>query len=146
MITAEIIQEVMANIWTTMFDQEVGTLPEPPPKAAENMTSVVHISGAWEGAVIIEVPSTLSVKLASAMLGMTEEELGPDEVRDAIGELANVAGGNIKSLLPQPSSLSLPTVVEGSGYRIGVVASVTTLHVYFHSHGEALSVTVVHRR
>jgi chemotaxis protein CheX len=30
---------------------------------------------------------------------------------DAVGELANIIAGNIKSMLPEPSTLSLPQVV-----------------------------------
>jgi len=36
-----------------------------------------------------------------------------DDVRDSIGELANMVGGNLKSLMPPGVALSLPSVVEG---------------------------------
>ena len=35
------------------------------------------------------------------------------EVVDALGEIANMVGGNVKSMLPGPSTLSLPSVVQG---------------------------------
>ena len=34
-------------------------------------------------------------------------------MRDAVGELANMVGGNIKALMPGSCQLSLPTVAEG---------------------------------
>ena len=43
------------------------------------------------------------------MMG-AEETVGPDDLVDAFGELANVVGGNVKSLLAAPAVLSLPTV------------------------------------
>ena len=33
-----------------------------------------------------------------------------EDVQDALGEVANVVGGNLKALLPEGSTLSLPVV------------------------------------
>jgi chemotaxis protein CheX len=46
-----------------------------------------------------------------------------DEVCDAFGELTNMVAGNIKALLPAPSSISLPTVAFGSHYDLIVVGT-----------------------
>jgi len=43
---------------------------------------------------------------------MPAEEVTSDEIGDALGELANVLGGNVKAMLPAPSTMSLPTVSE----------------------------------
>ena len=40
-----------------------------------------------------------------------------DRVRDAVGELANMIGGNVKALLPGPSRLSLPALIENADYQ-----------------------------
>src|SRR3546814_11558410 len=45
------------------------------------------------------------------MLAMSE--ITPEDVTDAIGELVNMIGGNVKSLMPEPSILSLPMVAAG---------------------------------
>jgi len=49
------------------------------------------------------------------MLGLVDSAAGtPDEdVADAVGELVNMIGGNVKSLMPGPSVLSLPVVAAG---------------------------------
>jgi len=48
------------------------------------------------------------------MLGLEgPDEAGPADVADAVGELVNMVGGNIKSLMPGPSVLSLPAVAAG---------------------------------
>lgn len=45
-----------------------------------------------------------------------QEEVGPEDLADAFGEIANVVGGNLKSLLPEHAVLSLPTVAsQGPG-------------------------------
>ncbi len=53
------------------------------------------------------------------MFGIDENEAGEEEIQDAIGELANMTGGNIKSLLPEPCYLSLPAVaITDHGFRV----------------------------
>jgi chemotaxis protein CheX len=50
--------------------------------------------------------------------------LSADEVGDALGELTNMVGGNIKSLLPAPSKLSIPSVAGGESYTVRVPGAV----------------------
>jgi chemotaxis protein CheX len=50
------------------------------------------------------------------MLGL-DGPLDDEDVADAVGELANMIGGNIKGLMPGPSVLTLPVVASG---RFGV--------------------------
>jgi len=44
------------------------------------------------------------------MFALPEEQLSDADIHDAVGELSNIVGGNIKSLLPPPTSLSIPFV------------------------------------
>jgi chemotaxis protein CheX len=56
--------------------------------------------------------STVSLPLSASM--------NEDDVRDVLGELANMVAGNLKSLLPKGVDLSIPTVVEGRDYSLHV--------------------------
>jgi hypothetical protein len=42
------------------------------------------------------MPKDLAVSAAAAMIGVPEEDVPPGELRDAVGELANMLGGNVK--------------------------------------------------
>jgi chemotaxis protein CheX len=57
--------------------------------------------------VSIRTSSIVARVLASRML-LTPDP-GPDDLLDAVGELGNIAGGNVKSLLRHSCRLSLPT-------------------------------------
>ena len=46
------------------------------------------------------------------MFGSAPDVVTDAEVVDALGELTNMIGGNVKSLLPAPSQLSLPMVSD----------------------------------
>jgi chemotaxis protein CheX len=92
-----------------------GVLPAPLPDPGTGdgrLTGLVRIDGAWHGTVGVSCDRALAVRIATAMLDRPPE--GDAEVADAFGEVANMAGGNVKALLPGPSTLSLPEVTEGA--------------------------------
>lgn len=63
-------------------------------------------------------PGDAAEQIACRMLEAKPGELGEDEIRDAAGEMANILAGNLKSMLPQPSSLGLPVIhADGVGEK-----------------------------
>jgi chemotaxis protein CheX len=81
------------------------------------LVGLVRIGGAWQGTVSVACGRELAVRIATAMLG--REPRGEAEVADAIGEIANMTGGNVKALLPGPSVLSLPEVAAAAAAAVG---------------------------
>jgi chemotaxis protein CheX len=77
------------------------------------------------------------------MFGVEIYETMPDQVSDALGELTNIISGNIKSLLPEPSSLSLPAVAEGSDCYFRVIGTRVMQKLGFVFEGEPFQVTIV---
>jgi chemotaxis protein CheX len=90
------------------------------PRDRPALTGCVHIDGAWNGAALVECELPLARRLTAALFAREPADLALDEVRDALGEITNMVGGNLKALLPSPSRLSLPTVVEGADYAVTV--------------------------
>ena len=68
-----------------------------------------------------------------------------DEIGDALGELTNMVAGNIKALLPESCSISLPTVAQGLSYEINVVGTSAVATVPFTCIDDPLVVTLVQR-
>jgi hypothetical protein len=102
----------------------------------------VDIEGAWEGTVSLALPLDVATRFAASMLGRTATSLSPVEVRDVIGELAHVVGGNVKGALPGPSSVSMPRVVTTSEPPpVSADAS-----YWFECDGQPFCVTVHERR
>ena len=77
--------------------------------------------------VSIRTSSIVARVLASRML-LTPDP-GPDDLLDAVGELGNIAGGNVKSLLRHSCRLSLPTaeVTENAVESTGVTVRASVL-------------------
>jgi chemotaxis protein CheX len=84
------------------------------------MTGCVAVSGEWTGTVFLACDPELAAAAAEAMFAADPGTLSVDEVSDALGELTNMIGGNIKSLLPAPSRLSVPSVAEGESYTVRI--------------------------
>jgi chemotaxis protein CheX len=57
------------------------------------------------------------------MFGCDGDELADDEVGDAVGEIANMTGGNLKSLLGGSCHMSLPSVTIGNDYTVNIPGS-----------------------
>jgi chemotaxis protein CheX len=138
------IEGITRMIWATLFDLplELGDALEFVPKSS--VTSCVQIDGGWDGALVVKCPLALAQTLTAQMF---EVESTPDlnDVRDALGELANMLGGNVKALLPAPSQISLPAVAVGSDYELSVVGTNEVASVSFNCDGQPLLVTLLQR-
>jgi chemotaxis protein CheX len=103
------VRVVTSDVWTSFLasheplEWSLAPLAEP-----EVMRASVQIRGDWDGAVTLEMSPAAALTAARTML--TAEEVEHEDVLDALGELVNMIGGNIKSLLPSGSALGLPMV------------------------------------
>jgi chemotaxis protein CheX len=84
---------------------------------SEAFTGCVHISGQWQGAVVVQGTPELGRLLAARFLEMPASEITESDVMDSAAELTNMIGGNIKGLVPGPSYLSIPSVTVGSDFE-----------------------------
>jgi chemotaxis protein CheX len=109
------LNELAIEVWSTMANITLTPSEElvKPNKAGGCVVASVQILGSWEGAVRLDMDMRLAIGTTSQLLGLEEAEVSSDDMRDAAGELANMTGGGLKSLMPQPCSLSLPTVASG---------------------------------
>ena len=82
----------------------------------------VGIAGSVMGNVNILVSESFARIMTAAMLGMDEDEIeGEEEVKDVLGELCNMVGGDIKSRLCDAGlecGLSIPSITSGSNFYI----------------------------
>src|SRR5262245_53985594 len=94
------VHRVVSEIWTTVLglDVEVATPPRGT-HAERTITGFVHVSGDWHGTVTLACPTELAHRAAATMFGIDDGDLSSEDVKDALGELTNMTGGGIKSLL-----------------------------------------------
>ncbi len=71
----------------------------------------IAVHGGWSGRITLDVSGAGAEDLARLML--QTEEVSSADIADTVGELVNVLGGNVKSLLTEESGLGLPQVATG---------------------------------
>jgi chemotaxis protein CheX len=138
------LEQITRTIWGTLFEEAIERDDGATIGVVSSVTSIVHIEGAWQGAVILRCPQVLGATLASEMLG-SESAPTFDNIGDALGELTNMVAGNLKALLPAPSSISLPAVVFGSDYEIDVPGAEIVARVPFVCDGQPVVVMLAAR-
>jgi chemotaxis protein CheX len=140
---SDALRNIATHVWLTLFQTDLLPVEITEDEfAKEDLAGIVHISGAWEGEVTVQCPTALARQLAAQMFAMAPEDLSQEEIRDALGEITNVCGGNLKAILPGPSQLSLPSIVSGSDYSLHVLGHHIVQQVGFRCDGAPLMVTV----
>jgi CheY-specific phosphatase CheX len=141
------LREVVESVWSAMLGLELVPADHGYARDVEsrNLTGTVQITGEWQGAVMVDLPEKLARDAASAMFGMEPDELGEDEVLDALGEVANMIGGNVKGLIEGECKLSLPTIAEGGDFRVAVPGSSTSVLLVFDCEGKPFQVKLLVR-
>jgi len=145
LIEANDVRQMTNEIWGGMLQIELSSVPEVAAKF-KGIGACVQITGAWEGAVRVDCSTCLAQLATARFLGVTPEEVVIEQMRDAMGELANMSAGSVKPLLPPPCQLSLPTVADGSDYNFTVPHGEVILTSAFEYQGEPMKITILHRR
>jgi chemotaxis protein CheX len=137
-------QEEIASITDYVWNTVLGLGLEPLQGAftlrEEQLTGCVSLTGSWEGTVTVACSSSFARQATGIMYKIRPEEASMQQVYDALGELANIVGGNIKACLPGPTALSLPVIVVGNGHSLAAGAKVCA--VAFASLDEPVVVTL----
>lgn len=111
------------DVFSTMLMLEIEAgepLPASERKVPAQMTSMLGLGGDIRGTLAIHCPEATALSITGAFLGMEVEELGED-VKDAIGELANMIAGNLKIFFAEEKvnvELSIPTSVVGDSFKL----------------------------
>jgi chemotaxis protein CheX len=115
--TDEQIVGIAQDVWSTFTGTSIRAADDETAAGSDDIiVGSVAVSGEWQGYVLLACPTQLARTAASAMFEVPAGKLTDDEVADALGELTNMVGGNVKSLLPGPARLSLPTVTVGESF------------------------------
>lgn len=90
----------------------------------ESVSGMIGLSGDFRGMVAIHCPAAVAAFVTGQMLGMEVTGIGPD-VRDAIGEIANMVAGGLKVAFAAGGrhlDVSVPTTVAGAVYDLNCLA------------------------
>jgi chemotaxis protein CheX len=148
-LNPDYLREITEQVWTSFLDPD-GTTPlhagavESTVDAEEatesRLAAAVSVTGAWRGHVVVACSPAASHHVAAVLLGIPAGEVTAADVTDALGELANVIGGNVKACLPESCALSLPYVIPMAGARWPSVTEICRLDGNWRDEPVAISV------
>ena len=125
------LAQIVESVFAAMLHLEVTECREPWFPSGERLTAAVHLAGDWNGAVLLECDRGQACRFAGRFLSMDPPDTVDDVVRDMLGELANMIGGNLKCVLTKGIRLSMPSVVDGSDYCMRVCGAVVRARLAF---------------
>lgn len=130
------IIESTIEIFTGMVMMEVSVAGEPLLELAplrNTITGMVGLAGIHKGLLAVHFPKQVALDVTGSFLGMEVNEFNAD-VQDAIGEIANMLGGNLKTILSDRGKdilLSLPSTIYGDAYTFTSQADVDQIILPF---------------
>lgn len=140
------VSELSESVWGQTLGMTLipSTSAVPPGGDGGTVQGHVHISGEWQGTLVLQCSTALAREAAVRMFG---EDCSGDtlqDMQDAVGELTNMIGGNIKALVSTDGCyLSLPMVIEGRDYSVRTSGTKVLTRQVFASEGEPVIVTLL---
>ena len=132
------LSQMVDDLFTTMLGMPVDSTQESAEPPTNALQASVQIRGDWTAMLQIIASKEFASHAANAMFGVDPSELTEDEILDALGEVANVIGGNAKGVVDKDCSLTIPCV---GGYAKTEAQSNTT-QLSYQFRGEPMHVVL----
>ncbi|HID69700.1 MAG TPA: chemotaxis protein CheX [Desulfobacterales bacterium] len=113
----EATKEIFSSM--VMMEVSVNKIMEEHGPLTDTITGMIGLAGTHKGILAVHFPYSVAMAITSSFLMMDVEEVNED-VHDAVGEIANMLGGNVKTILSEKGrdiDLSLPSTISGSQYN-----------------------------
>ena len=115
-VTQEAVETIASDVFEAMIDGEPGHLMPwlgPAPEFDEPRYTWVDVRGETVTRVLLTTGRETGERITRALLALPADAAVDDaDLVDAAGELANVVGGNVKSLVVDGGALTLPIVAH----------------------------------
>jgi chemotaxis protein CheX len=114
-----LLEMATREVFELMLSSQLA-VPATAEEPAPEVTAMVGLAGQLCGVLSVRCDAKAAALIASKMLGVPPDKVGPD-VSDALGEICNIVAGNFKNKIAGMAEgciLSPPTVVTGSDYTL----------------------------
>jgi chemotaxis protein CheX len=133
------LEDLVGRAVTELFSTMLGMNMLPAPVESGFGNGETHVAGAvgfvgrLSGVVYVFTTVSFARRITATFLGLQESEVEGDEmINDAMGEMANMLVGHMKSRITDrgmPCVLTIPSVVRGSHFSVEAISS-TEGHIY----------------
>jgi chemotaxis protein CheX len=147
-ISVEDLFEITQQVWESFLnpagDPMAGQLRPPTSTTrADEVSAAVGVTGAWLGHIVVSCSMAAARQISALLLEIPLPEVTESDVADALGELANIIGGNVKGLLPGPCALSLPYLIVAASEHVRWPSATVESRLLADWHDEPIVVTVL---
>lgn len=94
-----------------------------------SISACVTIKGSWYGGITVALPISLGAAVTRRALQLDDPQ--PDDIRDVVGELANMMAGRLKHHLPPDTQISLPMVATGDHCHLSMPGADVAMELAF---------------
>ena len=110
-ITSEDIEKMVQELFESMLGMPVSrSEPQNVELFSGGLCGQIKISGAWGAALDVVATEKFCETVSCNMFCSEPDSLDPADITDAMGEVTNVVGGNVKGIIDQDCDLSIPEV------------------------------------
>lgn len=144
----QMVDSAVSDVFSTMLRMPVSRVPdEPHLNGAEYVAASVGFNGDMNGVVYSYCTNSFARNVTCNLLGLEDSEIEDDAmVNDAMGEIANMIVGQIKSALCDrglPCVLTIPSIVRGQNFSVQASRTTTRKASLFKSNDNQLVVEVL---
>ena len=140
-LNVEAVVKANAQFWEQMLamNLERVEIPDQFCVSPGHVVASVELAGVWTGLIEVRMADGLARTATSAMLMQPLEEVSGPDVLDATKEIANMIAGVIKSSLPPPCTMTVPSsVVEARGFCSPHRTEDSLVVAFWHESGELM--------
>jgi hypothetical protein len=156
-VTEESIEKANGLFWEQMLAMQLHPIEEMQHNAsdeaiteisrvrcigAEHVVGSCDLSGVWCGRIEVRLSRGLAIEATAAMLMQPAEQVQPGDTLDATKEIANMIAGTLKSALPRPCTMTVPSAEVESGDFCIPPRTEDSVTVFFHHASGKLMVRV----
>jgi CheY-specific phosphatase CheX len=133
-LNAQSIIKASAQFWEQMLAMRLEPVHGDTEICLENghLCGTVQLSGVWTGTVEVRMAEALAQEATAAMLMQPLQSVCNTDTLDATKEIANMIAGILKSSLPRPCSMTVPTATIETAFYSSDPENSDLISVSFH--------------
>jgi len=110
-VTEDSIEKANAQFWEQMLAMRLEPVGATSMRCigADHVLGNCDLTGAWSGRIEVRLSKGLAIHATSAMLMLPAKAIQAADMLDAAKEIANMIAGTLKSALPRPCAMTVPS-------------------------------------
>lgn len=137
------MREVVDEVWEAVVGTPLAAADGTVLSGRHELAATVPYLGSWRGAIVMRLDATLARLVGARMFMMPADALSDTEIHDAVGEVCNMIGGNLRAHLSTACELGTPTIVTGVDLEVAIPDATPIASLHYRSGDDAVAFTLL---